>query len=96
MTIDDFIQELPDITSHFHWNADEKGAIRAAGFCPLTAMAKVKFNKDYLLSHFIEAAVYLGVSFEDSQKIAAAADLKKNEWFTAALRLQLEIVLLSH
>jgi hypothetical protein len=102
MNIEEFCLELEKVKNDYKWHfsTDRHGwdSIRAGiddiSHCPITALVFEKTKKTFIKSYYIEAAAEIGLSYEDSQRIAVAADgWVDNGWYESTIRCSLLQVL---
>ena len=98
MNIEEFYLELEKVKNDYKWHfsKDRHGwnSIRAGiddiSHCPITALAVSKIKQVFFKSYFIEAGKAMNLSYEDSQKIAVAADgWSDNSLYDSAIRCSL-------
>lgn len=99
MTTQEFLEELKRQKEKFRITMNSYGAIRFYSendqycFCPLTALCFINNGNFYETNEFDSAGTLLGISFEDSQAIAHAADTNDPAAKLKELRSQLLEVL---
>lgn len=90
MNLEEFLKELEEIKDKFHWNRDIGGRIRgylkeakcgccSQCFCPLTAVARIKFSLAFPETSWTTAYLKLGMEKDLATSIVIAADNLQNK-----------------